>query len=149
MGEGVAGEPGTVSANTTSDDYDKVASASLYIYINWLHLYSAFLLMERSALQRNASDIYPFTHRWRGLLSKVPSCTSAVVGGSVSCQGHFDTWWGGVRIELATFRLLWQTMTTEILNIKPTSALTVITAPPTYNIFWRAGTLHVPPECMF
>ena len=34
MGEGVAGEPGTVSANTTSDDYDKVASASLYIYIN-------------------------------------------------------------------------------------------------------------------
>ena len=37
----------------------------------------------QSAWHINASDIYPFIHQWRRLLSKVPPCTLGEVGGSV------------------------------------------------------------------
>ena len=50
----------------------------------------------QSALRINASDIYPFIHRWQRLLSKLPTCTSGAVGVQCLAQGHFDTWQGGV-----------------------------------------------------
>ena len=43
-------------------------------------------LFTHRALYMNASDIYPFIHRWQRLLSKLPTCTSGAVGGSVSCS---------------------------------------------------------------
>src|SRR4029434_11070367 len=42
-----------------------------------------YLNSAQSALQIH---IYPFTHRWPRLLSKVPTFTWGVVGGSVSCS---------------------------------------------------------------
>src|SRR4029434_2110151 len=55
-----------------------------------------YSLSTQSALHVNASDIYPFTHRrhWE------------LLGVQCRNQEHFDTWSGGVDIELATLRFL-------------------------------------------